>query len=90
MFENKKTVAQEVHYSRYIASWNNCGGDHYYGEQFAKWLRANGCTEREIDDIREMATCGKMELELTAMIYVKKQNEMLKKIDNDEEPEEEP
>ena len=60
MFENKKTAVQEVHYSRYIASWNNCGGGHYYGKQFAKWLNANGCTDSEIENILEMATCGKM------------------------------
>lgn len=89
MFENKKTEVQGIHYSRYIASWRNVGGD-YYGEQFAKWLKANGCTDKEIDDIREMASCGKMELELTAKSYVKKMNKMIEKIENDQEPEEEP
>ena len=89
MFENKKTEVQGVHYSRYIASWKNCGGT-YFGEQFAKWLRANSCTDKEINDIREMATCGKLELEMSARAYVKKMNEMMKKIENDEEPEEEP
>lgn len=89
MFENKKTEVQEVHYSRYIASWKNAGGN-YFGEQFEKWLKSNGCTEKEISEIREMATCGKMELETTAEFYVKKMNKMIEKIDNDEEPEEEP
>lgn len=90
MFDNKKTKVQEVHYSRYIASWNNVGGDHYYGEQFKKWLELNCCTEEEIDDICEMATCGKMELQFTAAAYVKKMNEICKRIDNGEEPGEEP
>ncbi len=89
MFENKKTEVQGVHYSRYIASWKNAGGN-YFGEQFRKWLGMNCCTEREINDICEMANCGKMELETTAAKYVKKMNEMIKKIENDEEPEEEP
>lgn len=89
MFENKKTEVQGVHYSRYIASWQNSGGD-YYGEQFEKWLKENECTDKEIDDIREMARCGKMELELTARFYVKKMKKMISQIENDEEPEEEP
>lgn len=70
-FENAKTEVQGVYYSRYIASWKNAGGN-YFGEQFRKWLRTNCCTEREIADICEMATCGKMELEMTAKAFVKK------------------
>ncbi len=89
MFENKKTEVQGVHYSRYIVSWNNVGGD-YYGEQFKRWLRMNCCTEKEIDDICEMATCGKMELEMSAKTYVQIMNKMIEKIENDEEPEVEP
>lgn len=89
MFENKKTEVQKVHYSRYIASWNKCGG-HYYGEQFIKWLKFNECTDQEIDDICEMARCGKMELEMTAKSFVKKMTEMFNQIDNNEDPEEEP
>ena len=89
MFENKKTEVQGVHYSRYIASWNNVGG-YYYGEQFKKWLKMNCCTEKEINDICEMATCGKLELEMSAKAYVQIMNKMIAKIDNDEEPEMEP
>lgn len=88
-FKNAKTEVQGVHYSRYIASWLRKGGD-YFGEQFEKWLRANDCTEQEISDIKFMATCGRMEQEMTAGYYVKKMNEMIKKIENGEEPEEEP
>ena len=94
-FENAKTEVQGVHYSRYIASWLICGGD-YFGEQFRNWLRANCCTEAEISDIYEMATCGKMELQYGSQTfagakkYIEKMNEMIKKIDNNEEPEEEP
>jgi len=88
-FENAKTEAQGVHYSRYIASWRNVGGD-YFGNQFEKWLKENSCTKNEIADIVVMATCGKMELEKTAKAYVNKMNELIQKVDNGEEPEEEP
>lgn len=94
-FENAKTEVQGVHYSRYIASWLICGGD-YFGEQFKKWLEANGCTKEEICDITIMATTGKMELQygrngfVGADQYIQKMNEMIDKINNDKEPEEEP
>ena len=89
-FENSKTKIQGVHYSRYIASWNNAGGADYYGEQFKNWLKANDCTEDEINDICFIAENGKMELELTAKKFIKKMNEAFEKIENNEEPEEEP
>lgn len=89
-FENRKTEYQGIHYTRYIASWNKKGGGFYYGEQFAKWLKANGCTEKEIDDIRELATCGKLELEMNCKEYVLKQKEMFFQIGEGKEPEEEP
>ena len=94
-FENAKTEVQGVHYSRYIASWLIRGGD-YFGEQFKKWLEANGCTKEEICDITIMATTGKMELQhggygfVGADRYIQKMNEMIDKINNAEEPEEEP
>ena len=87
--ENAKTEVQDVHYSRYIASWQNEGG-HYYGEQFEKWLKANGCTDDEINRIKLMATIGKLELEVSAKAYINKMNKMIKIIDNGGEPEEEP
>lgn len=89
MLENKTTEVQGVHYSRYIASWCNAGGN-YYGEQFKRWLKMNCCTEKEIHDIYEMATCGKLELEMNAKTYVQIMNKMFDKIENDEEPEVEP
>lgn len=94
-FENAKTEVQEVRYSRYIASWLICGGD-YFGEQFKNWLRANRCTEEEVYNIYEMATCGKMELQngwtgfVGAKVYVEKMNEIVKRFNNGEEIEEEP
>ena len=89
MLENKITEAQWVHYSRYIASWQNSGGT-YFGEQFAKWLKANGCTEKEVHDIREMATCGKLELEVSARKFVDRLRKLMEQIDCGVEPEEEP
>ena len=89
MFENKKTQ-KGIEYSRYIASWNNMGGTHYYGCQFAEWLKANGVTDEEVHEIREMAACGKMELEVSAMRFINKQKKAIKQIDAGEEPEWEP
>ena len=60
--ENAKTEVQGIHYSRYIASWHNCGGS-YYGSRFEEWLKANHCTDEEIRNIVIMAITGKMELE---------------------------
>ena len=90
MFENKKTQNQGIHYSRYIASWNNVGGGHYYGDQFVAWLRANMVTDNEIAEIQEMATCGKMEFQVSAIEFVNKQNKAIEQINAGEEPEWEP
>ena len=85
MLENKKTEVCGIHYSRFIASWKNVGGQ-YYGIQFGEWLKELGCTEQEIRDIREMATCGKYELELTAESFVNDEKWLIRKIVNGEEP----
>lgn len=73
MFENKKAGRYEAHYSRYIASWYNVGGGYYFGDAFREWLAFEGLNEKEISDVVEMATCGKLELEYTAQAYVNKQ-----------------
>ena len=60
MLENKKVKATGIHYSRYIASWMNCGNE--YG--FEEWLKTMPeITEDERRDIKEMYMCGKLELE---------------------------
>lgn len=87
ILENKKTKVQEVHYSRYIASWHNEGG-HFFGDQFIKWLKENECTDEEVNDICEMARCGKMELELTAKCFVNKMDCLIKQMDELKEGEE--
>lgn len=69
MFENLKTEKQGIRYSRYIASWINVGGQSFDTE-FMDWLKSEGCTQREIIDIRELATCGKLELESSAKKFI--------------------
>lgn len=70
ILENKKTESQEIHYSRYIASWRNAGGK-YFGGDFQEFLRLQGCTEQEISDITWLGNCGKMELETVARLFLK-------------------
>ena len=69
MLTNKKTEAGGIYYSRYIASWRNAG-ENYYGEKFRDWLRSEHVTEKEIDEIVEMAICGKLELEVSAKFFI--------------------
>ena len=69
MFNNLKTH-NEIHYSRYIASWHNAGG-RVYNSLFEDWLRSTQqLTDDEIRDIKEMATCGKLELEVSARSFL--------------------
>lgn len=69
MLENKKTEAG-IYYSRYIASWRNAV-DNYFGCMFEDWLKSEGCSEKEIREIEEMAICGKLELEKSAKLFAK-------------------
>ncbi len=79
MLENKKTKVQQVHYSRYVASWRNMGGT-YFGDEFEEWLKSEGCDSQEIGEIREMAVMGKLELEMNAKKYIEAYKERLKKL----------
>lgn len=68
MLENKKVKATGIHYSRYIASWRNCGDK--YG--FEEWLETMPeITEDERRDIKEMYMCGKLELECNIREFLK-------------------
>ena len=71
-FKNEKTH-NGIHYSRYIASWHNAGGRVYkYRSIFEDWLRqTQELTDDEIHDIIEMATNGKLELEMSAKQFLK-------------------
>ena len=73
MFDNKKF--EGIHYSRFIASWTNEVGPVFY--EFKDWLRTltiNGkkIPESVIDEIYEMGSTGKLELELSAKAFYKK------------------
>lgn len=70
MFENKRLG--DIHYSRVIASWVKAYPGHaYFGGSFKAWLRDLGATEEQIHEIYEMATCGRLELELDAKRFIK-------------------
>lgn len=68
MYENKKT-SKGIYYSRYIASWLNAT-DGFIGAAFKSWLKHEGCTDTEVDEIFYLATNGKMELEDSAKKFV--------------------
>lgn len=78
-FENALTEAHKIHYSRYIASWlriyvkshDITSIEAIYDENFIDWLINTGITEDEAWTIREMAVCGKMELEADASNFSK-------------------
>lgn len=80
---NKKTNVQHVHYSRYIASWRNVGGEDF-DEFFEEFLKNNGCTDQEVHDIVEMANGGMFELEKDARTFVQKQKDFFKKFEDEE------
>ena len=72
MFKNK--LINDVHASRYIASWLKAGGSLYYGEDidnFRDWLLSLKLTEDEAQDIVYLATNGKLELEASAKKFIK-------------------
>ena len=69
-----------VHISRYIASWLNCGGLIYNGndELFKEWLHslkdekgAPALSDDEVNKIVFFATNGRMELESSAKYFIK-------------------
>lgn len=66
MLENIKVNG--IHMSRYIASWAD--------SRFTEWLKTMGITdEKVLHDTWEMATCGKIELEISASKYQKAHKE---------------
>ena len=76
MFENK--TIEGIYISRFIASWQKAGGNcrKDYG-LFKEWLGSliiNGrhLTDGEIHDILLIADNGKLELELSAKMFLKK------------------
>jgi len=69
MFENK--TWNGVHYSRYIASWVRVGGNIKDGDLFRKWLKSIGVPEDITWDIYNLASNGKLELQTSAMKFLK-------------------
>ena len=67
MFENK--LYNGIHATRYIASWYNSGGQPWLGD-FEDWLMSLGLTAAEAREIWNMATCGKLELEVSAKEFI--------------------
>ena len=71
-FEN--VLIKGVHATRYIMSWIRMGGEiHLYGRSsdFVNWLKSLGLTDEECDTIMDLATNGRMELEMSAKKYLK-------------------
>jgi len=69
-FENKKF--EGIHYSRIIASWANKGVRN--DELFKEWLGTITINDKSIppeviDEIYDMATCGKLELETSVIRF---------------------
>lgn len=78
MFENK--VINDIHKSRYVASWTNSGGtlDRKGRLLFKKWLKSliinnRPLTDDEVLDIFVYAQNGKMELEFSAEDFLKEE-----------------
>ena len=71
-FENKIS-SQGIHYSRYIASYMkeaNKLGVRFYFKAFKEWLMKIGLSEQESYEIACLADNGKLELEVSAMVFL--------------------
>ena len=74
MFENK--IFEGIYYSRFIASYNNVGGNVCDRVKFTQWLTSlsiNGkhMTEEQAYEIYYLASNGKLELESNARKFLK-------------------
>lgn len=85
-FENKYIERMDVHYSRIIESWHNAWVEMKKSKPrndyklFRKWLSiveiyGEKLTEEEIRDITFMYRCGKVELEIQAKEFLRKEVE---------------
>ena len=74
MFENR--LINDVYETRIIMSWVRAGGklsvrgEGYY--EFQNWLESLGLSDEEIRHIMELARNGKMELEISAKMFIAK------------------
>ena len=63
-----------------LPSWKRSGGKIYRGGLFERWLREQEqLKEDEIQDILSLAENGKLELQTSAMLFMKKHDEQNKK-----------
>ncbi len=72
MFENKNING--IYATRFIASWVRKGGQLKYGEDidnFHDWLLSLGLSKEDADDIKFLATNGKLELEDSARKFLR-------------------
>ena len=72
MLENRKFNG--IHYSRYIASYQNKGGVVNYGEKngFYRWMKSLGATDTMIREMVDIACMGKLELEIDCEKFINK------------------
>lgn len=71
MFENK--IINGIHSTRYIMSWVRKGGQLKYGkdiDDFYDWLLSLGLCADDADEIKFLATNGKLELENSARKFL--------------------
>ena len=74
-WNNNTDCKYQIHYSRYIISWIRVGGKLRTIEDighFTTWLDRLGVNKFDIDDIVQMATNGKLELEDDAKRFLTK------------------
>lgn len=70
MFENMKDKKNNVHYSRYIASFKEAGGS-VRSLLFKDWLRHLELDDVDVDSIWNLAINGKMELTDDASEFIR-------------------
>lgn len=73
MFENK--VYNGIYATRFIASWVRSGGSlasHDDLIEFSNWLVSLGLSMDDARYIKDLASNGKMELEYSARLFLKK------------------
>ena len=79
MLENGKvmipSIGEEVHITRIIASWSKIKGS-YDPYMMEAWLITLGVSDEDIHEIKEIYTCGKMELEHSAKDFHMSEAEM--------------
>ena len=77
MFENK--IYENIHYSRFIASWYIAGGSNNRGDfvEWLEWLRINEkpIPKETIDEIAFLFSNGKLELETRAELFIQSKKE---------------